>query len=354
MEEAKRAQLAVFVCYVESFTYETTEKYVCIRKLCSPKTAKTLMVELEQMFIDKNVDKLCIRFSGLDGTNAMSGEQKDLQRCICHVSPFAIYMNCRNNRLAFCLVYLLKKYNGLDSVDVLLLSILKMLHYSSVKQAVFQKVQEAENLPYLKILKACTTCWLTEGETSIRIINRFKPLGAALDALFKDKKDLEAKGITDLLLDLQIILMLLLLAEVLVPINIFCKFLQTHNLNYSLVMGKFQHVVPKLEGIKNKLSNHSSVDTTLKYFKLAKSYVLFLEEAMSLARELRSHDNEHNSANDIISAFITKTDQPVITSLIAEIMDAIHETSSVLSAFDLFNPDVVSKILNRARNTSEF
>ena len=41
---------------------------------------------------------------------------------------------------------------------------------------------------------------------------------AALDALFKDKKDLKAKGIRDLLLDLLIILMLLLLAEVLVPI----------------------------------------------------------------------------------------------------------------------------------------
>ena len=75
---------------------------------------------------------------------------------------------------------------------------------------------------------------------------------------------------------------------------------------------------------------------------------------MSLARELRSRDNEHNSANDIISAFITTADQAVITSLIAEVMDAIHETLSVLSAFDLFNPDVVSKMLNRARNTSEF
>ena len=75
---------------------------------------------------------------------------------------------------------------------------------------------------------------------------------------------------------------------------------------------------------------------------------------MSLARELRSRDNEHNSANDIISAFITKTHQPVITSLIAEVMDAIHDTSSVLSAFDLFNSDIVSKMLNRARNTSEF
>ena len=163
-----------------------------------------------------------------------------------------------------------------------------------------------------------------------------------MDELIKDNKDPEAKGIRDLLLDLQIILMLLLLAEVLVPINIFCKFLQTRNLNHSLVMGKFQHVVSKLETSKNKLSNHSSVDTTLEYFKLAKRYVLFLEEAMSLARELRSRDNEHNSVNDIISTFTT-TSQPVITSLIAKVKDAMHETSPVLSQFDLFNPDAVFK-----------
>ena len=118
-------------------------------------------------------------------------------------------------------------------------------------------------------------CWLTHSETSICIINHFKPLVVALDALFKDKEDPEAKGIRNLLLDPQKILMLLLLVEVLLPINISCKFLQTCNLNYSLVMRKFWHMVSKLETIKNEISNHSSIDTTLKYFKLAKSYVLF-------------------------------------------------------------------------------
>ena len=39
------------------------------------------------------------------------------------------------------------------------------------------------------------------GETSIRVTNRFKLLVAALDALFKDKKDPEAKGIRDILLN---------------------------------------------------------------------------------------------------------------------------------------------------------
>ena len=122
-EEAGRAQLAVFVRFIDPSSNEATEQYVCIRKLGTSKTAETLMGELEEIFIDKNIDKTLIRFSGLDGTNAMSGEQKGLQRHIRHVSPFAIYMNCRNHRLTLCLVHLLKKYGGLNSVNALLLSI---------------------------------------------------------------------------------------------------------------------------------------------------------------------------------------------------------------------------------------
>ena len=73
-------------------------------------------------------------------------------------------------------------------------------------------------------------------------------------------------------------------------------------------MGKFQHVVLKFE-TENELSTHSSVNTTSKY-KLVKSYVLFLEEAMSLFEKVEVRHNEHNSVNDVISTFITMTGQP--------------------------------------------
>ena len=63
------------------------------------------------------------------------------------------------------------------------------------------------------------------------------------------QKDPEAKGIRDILINHQIILILVPLAEVLIPINVFYKFLQTHNLNYSLVMGIYQQEVSKFETI---------------------------------------------------------------------------------------------------------
>lgn len=48
-----------------------------------------------------------------------------LQRRIRHESPFALYVNCRNHRLALCLVHLIKKYPVLQEIDSLLISLWK-------------------------------------------------------------------------------------------------------------------------------------------------------------------------------------------------------------------------------------
>ena len=154
--ETGRAQLSIFVCYVDLFTNEPKEEFVCIRKFGTSKTSKALINELEQMFIHKNIDKMLIRFSGLNDRNTMSGAKKGLQRCICNVSPYVLYMNCRYHHLALCLVHLLKQYNKLESVDALLSFIWNIFHYSSIKQAVFENAQETKNM-LLKILKSCTT-----------------------------------------------------------------------------------------------------------------------------------------------------------------------------------------------------
>ena len=74
------------------------------------------MVELDEMFIGKYINKSLIRFSGVDGTNAMSGKQNGMQRKIQHVPPYALYINCCNHILALCLVHLIKEYRELQSI----------------------------------------------------------------------------------------------------------------------------------------------------------------------------------------------------------------------------------------------
>ena len=137
-------------------------------------TTSKKAVDLHEIIIKhlelQNLDSSCIRFSGLDGTNAMSGEQKGLQRLIRHTAPHSQYLNCRNHRLALCLVHLIPCYRKLLELDGVLFSLWKMFKYSSIKQAIFKQAQEASNLEPLKVLKACTARWLKHGESCIRII----------------------------------------------------------------------------------------------------------------------------------------------------------------------------------------
>ena len=71
-------------------------------------------------------------------------------------------------------------------------------------------------------------------------------------------------------------------------------------------MGKFRRVLSKLGTIKNELSNHSRIDTyDLEILQTSEKLCSFFQKKLSLARELRSHCNEHNSADDVISPFIT-------------------------------------------------
>ena len=81
-----------------------------------------------------------------------------------------------------------------------------MFKYSSIKQAIFEQAQEALNLKPLKVLKACTTRWLTDSESCIRIISRFHPLIDVSGVIFFERGDAEAKGVRDRLLELNLLM----------------------------------------------------------------------------------------------------------------------------------------------------
>ena len=128
-----------------------------------------------------------------------------------------------------------------------------------------------QDLKPSKITKACVTRLLTHGESCIRVIIRFEPLFDALDSIFMERGDAEAKGVRDQLLQLEIICMLLLLAEVLSPINI-SKYLQTSTL-YCDVGATLDRLLQCLHLIKDSLKDHHSVDTPLKFFSKVKSFL---------------------------------------------------------------------------------
>ena len=88
--KAGRAQLAIFVCYADFIIHEPKEEFVFIRKLSTTKTSETVMTKLQSIFLEKGIGETKTCFLGLDGTNAMSGKRKSLQRHIRHVWPFAV------------------------------------------------------------------------------------------------------------------------------------------------------------------------------------------------------------------------------------------------------------------------
>ena len=136
-----------------------------------------------------------------------------------------------------------------------MLMLWKFFKVSTVRVAVFENAQEADNLSILKILKACITRWLTHGKTANRIILRFFQIIAAHDTLYSVRRDDDAKGVKDKLLNPSTILMLLLLAEALAPINVFCCYLQTRHLNYITALDKFRNCIRSLKDLKTKVQN---------------------------------------------------------------------------------------------------
>ena len=215
-------------------------------KLSTLKKAIDLHVTIMELLNSKGINNSQIRFTGLDGTNAMSGEHKGLQRLIRHDSPHSLYLNCRNHCLEIYLVQLLKYYPKLGELDGLLISLWKTFKFSSIKQAIFDNAQIEHDLKPMKIIKAAMTLWLTHGESGARIILRFEPLIDALDVIYFEKNDAEAKRIRDLLLDPDLVCTLPLLSEVLAPINILSNILQTSTLFYCYITEKINCLLEPL------------------------------------------------------------------------------------------------------------
>ena len=127
--------------------------------LLSLKKQRTCMIPSCNCWKQKGLDSSLIRFSGLDGTNAMRGKRKALQLLIRHTSPYAQYLNFKNHRLALCLVHLIPKYQKLTELDGLLISLCKTFKCSSMKQSISEEAQMQQDLKPLKITKACVTRW---------------------------------------------------------------------------------------------------------------------------------------------------------------------------------------------------
>lgn len=87
------------------------------------------------------------------------------------------------------------------ALDALLNSLRKTFKFSPIKQAGFENAQIEHKLKKIKIIKAAVTRWFTHGESCPQVISRFETLIDSLDAIYMERKDAEAKGVHDSLLE---------------------------------------------------------------------------------------------------------------------------------------------------------
>ena len=148
---------------------------------------------------------------------------------------------------------MIKEHPVLSQVDSVLLQVWKIFKFSTVRNAILEEAQIVEGTKPLKMLKAVTTRWLTHGQAAVRVVERYKSIIAARDTIFFERGDCEVTTVTcDQLLKKHVMLMLLCIADLLKPINIFCKQLQLRVFQFTSVSSYVQTLISKLQTYKSE------------------------------------------------------------------------------------------------------
>ena len=132
--------------------------------------------------------------------------------------------------------------------------------------------------------------------------------------------------------------MFLLVAELLVPVNYFSKFLQKRSLNYSSIKNKFGSVT---ELTQEGLEDYDAINSSLVHFHNIVKFLTISAERIEFARPL--HSWVLVKADEIKVKVNNFLQEPVcynfVQRLLEEVHKALEEASDVLIAYDVFNND---------------
>ena len=111
----------------------------------------------------------------------MSGEHNGMKM---HFQNSTAHFNCIH-----CFVHQISQFDKFKNFDSLLLNLHHLLKNF--------KIQSAYGLDSLKFIKAAATCWLSHGTTAQKVLDRFEPLVASLDAMYLCKYEPAVRGLHD-------------------------------------------------------------------------------------------------------------------------------------------------------------
>lgn len=179
-----------------------------------------------------------------------------MQRRIRNYAPHAIYINCRNHRLALCFKHIRDLFPWLETIDTLLLGLWKAFHYSSKNRYILTEIQKAYGMKALSIVKAALTRWLSHGAACRRCRIRYPEIVEALDDIVVKNPKAELIGIRDELLKPQTVLQICFLEDVLTITNILSLVLQSDHKEFGSLKRAISTTVSQLKQIRDNPDSH--------------------------------------------------------------------------------------------------
>ena len=253
-DEANRSELSLIVRMINNGKIEN--HFLDLLQL-SRGDAQTIFQSVADCLAENGLDITSTRFAGMDGCSTMAGEHAGVKELLAAATFHFVYIHCRNHRLALCFAHLIPQFSEFENFDSVLLSLYLLLKNSSVKQLIFEEVQQAYDLPSLKLIKAAVTRWLSHGKAGKRVLDRLETLVASLDQIYIRKKEPHVRGVRDSLVKKNFIAALCFLTDVLLSTNELQKFLQGSRLNFMQIPSKVSSLINDLKAKQpNKLTQN--------------------------------------------------------------------------------------------------
>ena len=120
-----------------------------------------------------------------------------------------------------------------------------------------------------------------------------------------------------------------MLADVLVHVNRFSRFLQSHSLVYSTIPRKLSQLTSNLKKLRNEEGYYMK--------QHGRSFMQISKERLELSQQTRQNGNGADvSIDETIESFKEKEMYPFLTALIDEISSAMNMDDPEIKAFDVF------------------
>ena len=253
----------------------------------------------------------------------MSGEHNGVRALFEDATPHFAYIHCHNHCPALCFAHLLPQFEDFEKFDGLLLNHYLLLKHSSIKQSIFEEVQNAYKLCALKLVKAAVTRWLSHGKAVQRVLDRYEALVASLDAIYLRKQEAAVRRLRDELIQPNVIATMCFLADVLQSTNMLQTILQGACLNFLQIPVEVNKLLNTLRSKADQLMEPPTC------------YFAKLNDISSRSAGVRFRSRSYEEFD--IAKFNVTTVKPFIEALVKEIEEAfkIPEHLKGFTAIDL-------------------